>query len=127
MFHFRSGSIKCYTYIEILKSDIDKPLITILTLNTIAHTVGAILVGVQAEKTFGNGNNSVAIVSSVMTFLILILSEIIPKTIGAKFWKELAGFTTTTLNIPIKNNRNLMVVRIDYKINRRFGSCIHFK
>ena len=86
---------------EKLKEDIDKPLITILTLNTIAHTVGAILVGVQAEKTFGNGNNAVAIVSSIMTFLILILSEIIPKTIGATYWKQLAPFTTKTLQILI--------------------------
>lgn len=76
--------------LESLKADIDKPLITILTLNTIAHTVGAILVGVQAEQTFGHGNNAVAIVSTIMTFLILIASEIIPKTIGAKYWKQLA-------------------------------------
>ncbi len=89
------------TDLEKLKDDIDKPLITILTLNTIAHTVGAILVGVQAEKTFGNGNNAVAIVSSIMTFLILILSEIIPKTIGATYWKQLAPFTTKTLQILI--------------------------
>ncbi len=87
--------------LEELKSDIDKPLITILTLNTVAHTVGAILVGVQAEKAFGDGNNAVAIVSSIMTFLILILSEIIPKTIGAKFWRELAPFTTKTLQFLI--------------------------
>lgn len=96
----RDGKIFA-TKLEALKADIDKPLITILTLNTVAHTVGAILVGVQAEKTFGNGNNAVAIVSSIMTFLILILSEIIPKTIGAKFWKPLAPFTTNTLNILI--------------------------
>src|SRR5690606_37359920 len=83
--------------LEKLKSDIDKPLITILTLNTVAHTVGAILVGVQAEKAFGDGTNAVAIVSVVMTFLILVLSEIIPKTIGAKFWKELAPFTAKAL------------------------------
>ena len=47
-----------------LKDDINKPLISILTVNTIAHTVGAILVGVQAEKTFGSGNNAVGIVSA---------------------------------------------------------------
>lgn len=105
--------------LEALKADIDKPLITILTLNTVAHTVGAILVGVQAEKTFGNGNNSVAIVSSVMTFLILILSEIIPKTIGAKFWKQLAGFTTTTLNLlifPLKVTGILWLLQLTTKL-----------
>ncbi len=83
--------------LEILKDDIDKPLITILTLNTIAHTVGAILVGVEAEKIYGSGNNMLGIVSAIMTFFILVISEIIPKTIGATYWKELANFTTKTL------------------------------
>jgi len=77
--------------LEQLKKDVDKPLIAILTLNTIAHTVGAIMVGVQAEKAFGSGNNIVGIVSAVMTALILIFSEIIPKTIGATYWKKLAA------------------------------------
>ena len=105
--------------LEALKSDIDKPLITILTLNTVAHTVGAILVGVQAEKTFGNGNNAVAIVSSIMTFLILILSEIIPKTIGAKFWKPLASFTTSTLYFlmfPLKITGILWLLQLATKL-----------
>ena len=84
--------------LEALKDDIDKPLISILTLNTVAHTVGAILVGVQAEKAFGSGDNSVGIVSAVMTLLILVVSEIIPKTIGATYWKKLANFTTKVLN-----------------------------
>ncbi|MDY7394637.1 hemolysin family protein [Aureibaculum sp. 2210JD6-5] len=87
--------------LETLKKDVDKPLIAILTLNTVAHTVGAILVGVQAEKAFGSGNNMVGIVSAVMTFLILVLSEIIPKTIGATYWKQLANFTAKTLKIMV--------------------------
>lgn len=85
--------------LEELKKDVDKPLIAILTLNTIAHTVGAILVGVQAEKAFGSGNNVVGIVSAVMTILILIVSEIIPKTIGATYWKKLAGISTRILSV----------------------------
>jgi len=85
--------------LKVLKDDVNKPLISILTVNTIAHTVGAILVGVQAEKTFGSGNNSVGIVSAIMTLLILILSEIIPKSIGASYWKELANFTTKGIMI----------------------------
>jgi CBS domain containing-hemolysin-like protein len=85
--------------LEKLKRDIDKPLISILTLNTIAHTVGAIMVGVQAEKTFGSGNNVVGIVSAIMTVLILILSEIIPKTIGATHWKALAPVATRILMV----------------------------
>jgi len=99
-----------------LKNSIDEPLIIILTLNTIAHTVGAILVGVQAkvayselnlENTFFQGGISdevlVGFVSTVMTIMILLFSEIIPKTIGAKYWNSLARFTTIFLSsiIPI--------------------------
>ncbi|MBE7641448.1 DUF21 domain-containing protein [Salegentibacter sp. BLCTC] len=83
------------------KQDIDKPLIAILTVNTIAHTVGAILVGVQAEKIYGDGGNAVGIVSAIMTMAILILSEIIPKTIGATYWQSLGNFTAKTLRIMI--------------------------
>ena len=99
-----------------LKKSIDEPLIIILTLNTIAHTVGAILVGAQAkvayselnlENTFLAGGISddvlVGIVSTVMTIMILLFSEIIPKTIGAKYWANLARFTTLVLSsiIPV--------------------------
>ena len=87
-----------------LKKDVDKPLIAILTLNTIAHTVGAILVGVQAETLVEFnvlGLNMVGIVSAAMTFLILVVSEIIPKTIGATYWKQLANFTAKALVILI--------------------------
>ena len=87
--------------LEVLKKDVDKPLIAILTLNTVAHTVGAILVGVQAEKAFGSGTNLVGVVSAIMTFLILVLSEIIPKTIGATYWKQLSNFTAKTLKIMV--------------------------
>lgn len=94
----KSNQGKAYAQILArLKQDIDKPLIAILTINTVAHTVGAILVGVQAEKTFGNGGNSVGIVSAIMTFAILVISEIIPKTIGATYWKSLGNFTARTL------------------------------
>ncbi len=102
-----------------LKKDVDKPLIAILTLNTIAHTVGAILVGVQAEKVFGNGDNAIMIVSAVMTFLILVLSEIIPKTVGATYWKKLAGFTTTALNVlifPLKYTGILWLLQLTTKL-----------
>ncbi|WP_372917735.1 DUF21 domain-containing protein, partial [Salegentibacter sp.] len=75
------------------KQDIDRPLIALLTVNTVAHTVGAIMVGVQAEKAFGDGTNAVGIVSAIMTLAILILSEIIPKTIGATYWQKLGNFT----------------------------------
>ena len=90
------------TSLDALKKDVDKPLIAILTLNTIAHTVGAILVGVEAEIVFGNGDNAIMIVSAVMTLLILVLSEIIPKTIGATYWENLANFTTKSLIFKLK-------------------------
>lgn len=102
-----------------LKDDVDKPLIAILTLNTIAHTVGAILVGVQAEKTFGNGNNMVMIVSAIMTLLILVVSEIIPKTIGATYWKSLANFTTQALKaliFPLKWTGTLWLLQLTTKL-----------
>ncbi|MEJ2005719.1 MAG: CNNM domain-containing protein [Cyclobacteriaceae bacterium] len=82
-----------------LKKDIDKPLAAILSFNTIAHTVGAAGVGAQAAKVFGN--EYLGIVSGVLTLLILVFSEIIPKTIGATFWRSLDGFTANVLNVLI--------------------------
>lgn len=105
--------------LEALKKDVDQPLIAILTLNTIAHTVGAILVGVQAEKVFGNGDNSIMIVSALMTLLILVLSEIIPKTIGATYWKNLANFTSKALNVlifPLKYTGILWLLQLTTKL-----------
>lgn len=95
-----------------MKDNIDEPLIIILTLNTIAHTVGAILVGVQAKELYSSisYNNYelfgiflsedliVGIVSSIMTVLILLVSEIIPKTLGATYWHKLVRFTSIFLN-----------------------------
>ena len=85
------------TTLQIFKDNIDRPLAAILTLNTIAHTVGAIGVGAQATKIWGASFMSTAVVPVLMTLAILILSEIIPKTIGANYWKELAGFTVRSL------------------------------
>jgi len=83
--------------LEVFKENIDRPLAAILTLNTIAHTVGAIGVGAQATKIWGASFMSAAVVPVLMTLAILILSEIIPKTIGANYWQELAGFTVRCL------------------------------
>lgn len=105
--------------LEAFKKDIDKPLIAILTLNTIAHTVGAILVGVQAETVFGNGDNSILIVSALMTLLILVLSEIIPKTIGATYWKNLVNFTSKALKVlifPLKYTGILWILQLTTKL-----------
>jgi CBS domain containing-hemolysin-like protein len=70
------------------KIEVDRPLSAILSLNTVAHTVGAAGVGAQAVKVFGDAY--FGIVSAILTLLILVVTEIIPKTIGALFWRELA-------------------------------------
>ena len=78
------------------KSNIDKPLSAILSLNTVAHTIGAAGVGAESIKIFGE--TSLAIVSAILTILILVITEIIPKTIGAKYWKGLLRITYYTIN-----------------------------
>lgn len=82
-----------------LKEDINKPLAAILTLNTIAHTVGAAGAGSQATALFGNAYLGVA--SAILTLLILIFSEIIPKTLGAHYWRQLAPITAYALKLLI--------------------------
>lgn len=113
------------TDLETLKKDVDKPLIAILTLNTIAHTVGAILVGAQAKKVFNDEGNGVFIVSAVMTFLILVASEIIPKTIGATYWKQLANFTTKALNVLIFICRYTGIIWVLQLFTKLFGKGAH--
>lgn len=84
------GNRNAETFIE-LKKDIDKPLSAILSLNTVAHTVGAAGVGAQATIVFGDAY--FGIVSAVLTLLILVFTEIIPKTLGANYSRELMGAT----------------------------------
>jgi CBS domain containing-hemolysin-like protein len=87
-------------HLQEFKENIDRPLAAILTLNTIAHTVGAIGVGSQATAIWAETNPIITtvVVPVLMTLGILILSEIIPKTLGANYWKELAPFTVASLN-----------------------------
>lgn len=82
-----------------LKSNIDRPLSAILSLNTVAHTIGAAGVGAQAVKVFGEAYFGV--VSAILTVLILVFTEIIPKTIGARYWRKLAMLTYYTIRITI--------------------------
>ena len=79
------------------KEHIHKSIASILILNTIAHTLGAAAVGAQAAMIFGN--DAVVLVSMIMTFAILFLSEIIPKTIGAVYWKQLAPISAHVIRI----------------------------
>jgi CBS domain containing-hemolysin-like protein len=92
------GHIWAKSFID-LKSNIDKPLSAILSLNTVAHTVGAAGVGAQAVKIFGEA--SFGLVSAVLTILILVLTEIIPKTIGARYWKNLTKVSYYTIKVMI--------------------------
>ena len=85
-----------YKRLSILKERIDQPLAAILTLNTVAHTFGAAGVGAQVAIVFGDGY--LAASSAILTFMVLILSEIIPKTLGAKYWDKLAPFLPPILN-----------------------------
>jgi CBS domain containing-hemolysin-like protein len=78
------------------KEDIDKPLSAILTLNTIAHTVGAAGVGAQATIVFGEAY--FGLVSAVLTILILVFTEIIPKTLGANYSKELVSVSAKLIS-----------------------------
>ena len=79
------------------KENISKSIASILILNTVANTLGAAAVGAQASILFGN--DAVVIVSMIMTFAILFFSEIIPKTIGAVYWKQLAPFSAHLIRI----------------------------
>ena len=76
------------------KEDIDRPLAAILSLNTIAHTVGAAGVGAQVVDIWGDAYLGLG--SAILTILILIFTEIIPKTIGTQYWRKL-GYTVTFL------------------------------
>ncbi|NRF31343.1 CNNM domain-containing protein [Vibrio coralliilyticus] len=78
-----------------LKADIDRPLASILTLNTIAHTIGAASAGAQAAVVFGS--EWLGVFSGVLTLGILVLSEIVPKTIGATYWRQLSPLAAITL------------------------------
>jgi CBS domain containing-hemolysin-like protein len=79
------------------KENISKSIASILILNTVANTLGAAAVGAQASIIFGN--DAVVIVSMIMTFAILFFSEIIPKTIGAVYWKKLAPMAAHIIRI----------------------------
>ncbi len=100
-----------------MKERIDRPLAAILTLNTVAHTVGAAGVGAQAAVVAGDG--AVGIASAIMTLLILVVSEIIPKTLGAVHAKSLAGATAVATRAMIVLCMPVIVVL--EQVNRLIG------
>ncbi|MBQ2979250.1 MAG: HlyC/CorC family transporter [Bacteroidaceae bacterium] len=82
-----------------LKKDPDRPLSAILSFNTIAHTIGSAGVGAEATKVFGD--EWFGVISTVLTLLILVLSEIIPKTVGSYYWRQLAMMAAPIIRVMI--------------------------
>ena len=91
-----------------LKQNIDRPLSAILSLNTVAHTVGAAGVGAQANIVFGE--EYFGLVSAILTILILVLTEIFPKTIGARYWRELIGVSGIVIRAMIFITYPLVII-----------------
>jgi len=79
------------------KLNVERPISAILTLNTIAHTVGAAGAGAEAAGIFGN--EFVGLISAIMTLLILVLTEIIPKIVGAVYWQVLMPFAAYAIQM----------------------------
>ena len=82
-------------WLEEAQRNVDEPIAAILTLNTIAHTMGATLGGAVAARVFGSA--WVGLFSAALTFVVLVFTEIVPKTIGATYWKRLAKPSAYTL------------------------------
>ncbi len=83
--------------LELKQERVDDAISAILTLNTVANTLGATLAGAQAAKVFGSA--WVGVFSAALAFVILVVSEIIPKTLGAVYASTLSGFTGWSLHI----------------------------
>lgn len=96
------------TLFKKLKQNIDRPLSAILSLNTIAHTVGAAGVGAQAAIVFENV--SFGLISASLTILILVFSEILPKTIGAYYWKSIALGSPRIINFMVMITYPMVVI-----------------
>ncbi len=91
----KGKSPKLYEKVSSLKGDIETPLASILSFNTIAHTIGAAGAGAEAQRLFGN--EILAAFSAILTLVILVFSEIIPKSMGASRWRQLLPFTVSLL------------------------------
>ena len=90
---------KTATLMKQYKNNVDRPVGAILSLNTIAHTIGSAGVGAESIKIFGE--QYFGLISAILTLLILVLSEIIPKTIGASYWRSLAMPSTRIIRVLI--------------------------
>ena len=90
---------KTATLMKQYKNNVDRPVGAIFSLNTIAHTIGSAGVGAESIKIFGE--QYFGLISAILTLLILVLSEIIPKTIGASYWRSLALPSTRIIRVLI--------------------------
>lgn len=90
---------KTATLMKRYKNNVDRPVGAILSLNTITHTIGSAGVGAESIKIFGE--EYFGLISAILTLLILVLSEIIPKTIGASYWRSLAMTSTKIIRVLI--------------------------
>ncbi|CAI8172639.1 MAG: Magnesium and cobalt efflux protein CorC [Methanobacteriota archaeon] len=98
---------------KLKEEDSVKPLTAILTLNTIAHTMGAAGVGAEVQSQIGDTYLTIA--SVILTLAVLIFSEIIPKTIGAAYWKSLASPAGYLLNLMTKMMSPLFIPLMWFK------------
>ena len=103
-----------------LKNNVDESIASILILNTFANTLGATAIGIQAQNVFGEESNLILAVTILLTFLILFVAEIIPKTIGAVYWKELLVPASKIISIFIFITYPIIVITlfVTKKINK---------
>jgi CBS domain containing-hemolysin-like protein len=103
-----------------LKSNIDESIASILILNTFANTLGATAIGIQAQNVFGTNSDLILVVTILLTFLILFVAEIIPKTIGAVYWKQLAPISGKFIRVFIFITYPIIVITlfVTKKINK---------
>ena len=97
-----------YRRVSKLKRNMDTSLAAILTLNTIANTVGAAGIGAQVTKLYGSAYLGIA--SGIMTIAILVLSEIMPKTIGSKYWRSLMPIVCIIVEIMVITLKPILYV-----------------
>ena len=108
-----AGSRGARLLLEIKQKRIGDAITAILTLNTVANTLGATLAGAQAAAFFGNA--WVGLFSGVLTFLILVFSEIIPKTVGAVYALQLAGIVGRVLHLLMRVMVPVLVRELKHK------------
>lgn len=122
----KKNNPKIGTMLQSLKSDIDKSIASILILNTIANTLGATAIGVQAQSVFKGNDSLIMVISIILTFLILFVAEIIPKTIGAVYWKQLAPVAARIINFFIFITYPIIIITqfVTRKIGNQNGETI---